>query len=150
MVKKIVFFFVAAIVFGGAVASAQDPCPCVPLAPVWIPTPCETWNCAQAAMIMANGDPYVMAVPTRSTKFKWVVLRRVVSGSAAISPDNPFQVESFSGASDGAQNYASIASDHMPVMVTATDGKTLVVHLKEAELPPDSVSVAMGAQTGQR
>src|SRR4051812_8533209 len=82
-----------------AVAVPQQVCPCVPLSYQWIVTPCESWNCAAAAMVMGNGDRYVLSMPTASDDFKWVVIKRVVAGSAIVSPDDPFKLESFDGMS---------------------------------------------------
>ncbi len=70
MVKKVF----AAVVLTLAVGSgfAQNVCPCIPISRVWVVTACETWNCAQSAMILANGDPYVVSVPTGGSQFKWL------------------------------------------------------------------------------
>jgi hypothetical protein len=146
MVRQKLLFAAVAILLTGVAASAQDACPCVPLGYVWISTPCETWNCAQAAMILANGDAHVMSVPTRSAKYKWVVLRRIVSGSAVVSPDNPFELDSYESPADAARSYASFAADRMPLMLTTTDGKTLVVRLRQAEIPPDGQYVTSGSR----
>ena len=110
--------------------SADPACPCFPHDKTWIVTYCDTWNCASSALVMANGDPYVMAVPTSNENYRWVVVRRVVSGSVAVSPDEPFEVESFTTAMDGALRMGAIDSSLTPMMITTPDSVTLVVSLK--------------------
>jgi hypothetical protein len=134
--NKRVLLFAVTFLFP-VLGTSQEVCPCIPMAPVWIATPCDTWNCAQAAMIVANGDPFVVAVPTSSPRKTWIVLRRTIGGAAAVSPDNPFEVQSFSSAADGAHSFGQVAADHFPVMVTTVDGKTLVVRFKEAQMPAE-------------
>ena len=62
------------LAFASAAISQQAPCPCGPLSYQWIVEPCESWNCAAASMIIANGDKYVLAVPTNSDDFKRVII----------------------------------------------------------------------------
>jgi len=113
-------------------AEQANVCPCVPAAPHWTATPCETWTCASAAMILAAGDPTVFAVPTNSKQFPWVVLRRVgVEGAMISSPDQePFEVESFTTLPEGSGRFDSIDHSFMPMLMTTTDGLVLVVHLR--------------------
>lgn len=128
MVRKVI----AAAVLSFAVGSgfAQNVCPCIPVSHVWVVTACETWNCAQSAMILANGDPYVVSVPTGGSQFKWAVARRVVAGTVAVSPDDPFLIDSIPNASDAATRYGAIAPDMLPVMVTTVDGESLLIRLR--------------------
>jgi hypothetical protein len=125
----------AAAVLSLAVASgfAQNVCPCIPLSHVWVVTACETWNCAQSAMILANGDPYVVSIPTGGSKFKWVIARRVVAGTATVSPDDPFVVDSVPSAYDAAARFGAIAPDMLPVMLTTVDGESLLIRLRTAD-----------------
>jgi hypothetical protein len=108
-------------------SGAQQACPCVPISHLWIVDGCDSWNCAAAATIMANGDKYVVALPTNADDYKWVVVRRVAAGSATVSPDAPFLVEAFDGASDAMARYGAINHDLQPMMLTGPDGKFLVV-----------------------
>jgi len=114
-------------------AQADDPCPCVPLHPTWIATPCETWNCAAAALINANGDPQVFTLPMSGPQYKWVVLRRVASGSVIVSPDNPLQIEQFTKMVDGSIRFDGIDKSLVPMLVTAADGTIIVVSLRPTE-----------------
>jgi hypothetical protein len=117
---------------------AEEVCPCVPLGYVWMATPCDSWNCAASALVMANGDPYVMVLPTTSGIYKWVVVRRVTSGSAGASGDSPFVLERYSNVSEGSSRYSSLQTSAAPMMLTAADGNTLVIYLRggEPQAPP--------------
>lgn len=128
--KRILPLFLAAVLFP-IVVSADPPCPCFPHETTWIVTHCDTWNCAASAMIVANGDPYVMTMPTSSDSYRWVVVRRVASGSVVVSPDEPFELETFTTASDGATRLGVIDPIRFPMMISTPDGRTLVVSLKE-------------------
>jgi len=132
MSKKAVFLAVLLAVTA-ATAVADDPCPCFSTGFMWLADGCQTWNCAASAMVLANGDPHLLVMPTASNTYKWVVLRRVVSGSVAVSPDAPFVVQSFQSMSDGSAHYAIIGSDRAPLMLTTTDGHVLVISLREPE-----------------
>jgi hypothetical protein len=121
------------LVVSAAAAVADDPCPCFATGFMWLADGCQTWNCAASAMVLANGDPHLLVVPTASNNYKWVVLRRVVSGSVAVSPDAPFVVQSFQSMSDGTANFATIGSDRAPLMMTTADGNVLVISLREPE-----------------
>jgi hypothetical protein len=106
-------------------------CPCIPIGKVWIATSCETWNCAQAAMVLANGDPYVMAVPTNDKKYGWVIVRQVVAGSAATSTSDPFDVTSYTTIDGALNSYRGVDPNTLPLMLTTIDGTTLVLHLHD-------------------
>jgi len=134
MSKSIVLSFL--LIVSAAAAVADDPpCPCFTTGLMWIADACETWNCAASAMVLANGDPHVLVIPTASNNFKWVVLRRVVSGSVAISPDTPFVVQSFQSMPDGTAHFGAIGNDRVPMMLTTADGDVLVVALREPQHP---------------
>ncbi len=91
MSKRIKTFFLAfLLIVAAAAAVADDPCPCFTTGFMWLADGCQTWNCAVSALVLANGDPHLLVMPTASNNYKWVVLRRVVSASVAVSPDAPF------------------------------------------------------------
>ena len=108
----------------------KNVCPCVPLTHQWVATACATWNCAQAAVILANGDPYVMALPTGNEAWRWIVLKRVVAGSFIPSPDEPFAVEQFEQTYDASARFSTLDHDALPMMMSTLDGKMLVVSLR--------------------
>ncbi|MFZ2491032.1 MAG: hypothetical protein WA208_06080 [Thermoanaerobaculia bacterium] len=125
---------VAVLVLALAVpATSQEVCPCVPVTYVWIASACETWNCAQSAMILANGDPYVVSMPTGGSKYAWVIVKRVPAGSATVSPDDPFVIEPHGAAADAANRMAGVDPARLPMLVTTVDGKALVVHLRDPD-----------------
>jgi hypothetical protein len=115
----------------GTGVADTDPCPCVVLGYTWHATPCETWNCAASALVLANGDPYTMVLPTTDGKVKWVVLKRDVSGGFTESPDAPVIVERFNTMTDGSSRFAAVDQNKAPLLVTATDGNVLVVYLRQ-------------------
>ena len=124
---KPLVFAVALTLFVAGVAIPQQVCPCVPLSYEWTVVPCETWNCAASAMVMANGDKFVLAMPTGSDDFKWVVIKRIVSGTAVSSPDAPFKLDSFDGMDGAFNRFAIISRDLQPLVLTAPDGKVLLI-----------------------
>ncbi len=114
-------------------ASSQEVCPCPVLSYTWVATACETWNCAASAMIVANGDPMVMSIPTGGSQYKWIILKRMVTGSAIVSPDEPFLVDSYTTATDAAVHLGTLDGDMLPMLVTTVDGTSLVIRLKKAD-----------------
>jgi hypothetical protein len=98
---------------------------------VWVVEACETWNCAQAAVIQANGDQNVLAMPTASPQWKWIVMRRVMAGSATVSPNAPFLIDSYSNFNDALSQYTTIDKASLPMMFSSVDGGMLVVRLRE-------------------
>lgn len=117
-------------------AVAQQVCPCVPITHVWTAEACDTWNCAAAATIMANGDQYVLTLPTNDDEHKWVVVRRITSGSATVSPDAPFTVEQFDDGNVAMARFNGIDHGLHPMVVTGADGKFLVIARSAASVRP--------------
>jgi hypothetical protein len=117
----------ALTLFVAPIAVPQQVCPCVPLSFEWVVTPCDTWNCAASAVIMANGDKFVLSMPTGSDDFKWVVIKRVVAGSSVVSSDAPFKLDTFEAMDSAFSRYAIISRDLQPLVVTAPDGKVLLI-----------------------
>lgn len=136
--RSILFFLLLAIAVPITVTADDNPCPCIPRSLVWVVEACETWNCAQAAVISANGDPYVLAMPTNSSQYKWIVMRRVMAGSAIVSPDAPFLVDSYKDFNTAISQYSTINSTALPMMFSAVDGSMLVVRLREAARRPNA------------
>jgi hypothetical protein len=132
MNKKIGCILVVLLIATAAIGDDENICPCVPLSRTWVVSACETWNCAQAAMILANGDPYVMSMPTNDTKYGWVVARRVVTGSAITSPDSPYVIESNASFVAATTQFTTLDPGMLPMLVTAPDGATLIIRLREA------------------
>jgi hypothetical protein len=113
-------------------AETPNTCPCVPIANYWVVTPCETWNCASSALILANGDPYVMSMPTTSSKYKWVVIRRL-TGDAPVEGDTTFKAEVFDSMGEATSRYAAMDSTYCALAMSTPDGKALVIALRTPE-----------------
>lgn len=116
-----------------SLAASADPAKGVPTAYKWLVTPCETWNCAASALVTAAGDPYVIALPTNSTKYGWIVLRRVNGGSYFFPDDAPFRLESFDEPTLAVSRYSALDRTFAPLTVTTPDRRMLVIYLNEPE-----------------
>ncbi|HEY6140689.1 MAG TPA: hypothetical protein VI670_23290 [Thermoanaerobaculia bacterium] len=127
---KRTIFAAAMLMLSAAVTSGQQLCPCVPLSHEWVVEACDTWNCASSAAILANGDPNVLTMPAATGDGRWLVIKRVTSGSYVAPADAPFVVESFDGAAGATARFAAMP-DHAPLLLSAPDGKFLVVMLKD-------------------
>ena len=131
--RKMAFVVVAALTLLAGDSGAQQACPCVPLTHLWVAVPCDSWNCAASAVVLANGTD-VLPMPTSSADFPWVVLRRVTSGSAASMP-NTFSVDGFDSLTDGVTRYYATDHELQPMLITAPDGKVLVIARLAPEKP---------------
>src|SRR5687768_4164103 len=98
----------------------------------WMATPCANWSCALAAMAVAQGDPYVFVLPTKSTDHPWIILKRQEIGVVDGPIDNTFEVEGYSGVSEATARYVSIETLKAPMLVTTMDGSMLVICLHES------------------
>lgn len=123
------------LVLSTVALSAQEVCPCVPRANLWVVKTCDDFNCAMTALNGANGDPLTFAIPVGISDHRWAVLQRVVAGSYTDDGSDPYQVETFDGASIATARFGAIENDHRPMMFTAPDGTFLVLSLKHAPLP---------------
>ena len=110
---------------------AQEVCPCIPQPRIWTSVICDTWNCASSALVSANGDPTVFAVPFGMKGGKWLLIRQVHSGG--FIDNSPMLVEPFDEVGLAAARLASIRAEFRPLIVSAPDGKLLVLSLKEPE-----------------
>jgi len=133
MSKKILLLTVVLLLVTPSVRADDNLCPCIPMSYVWVVTACETWNCAQSAMILANGDPFVMAMPTGSDQHKWVVMRRVAAGSVTVSPDEPFIIDSYETMGEASTQYSAADPHTLPMLVSGHDGKALLVRLRQPQ-----------------
>jgi len=114
-------------------ADAKE-CPCVPSPPTWSVTACETWNCAAAALVLANGSQGTMVLPTQSSQYKWIVVRRAAPDGGLTPSDPPaFVLESYVSMPLASSRFATIEQGYCPLMLTATDGSILVVSLRSPE-----------------
>ena len=114
-------------------SSAQQACPCVPISHEWIVTACSSWECA-SEIVSSSERRTVVPMPTASSDYTWVVLRRVPTGSAIISPDAPYKVDGFDSLPVASAHFAAIHGDLNPILVTAPDGRILLVARTSPEL----------------
>jgi hypothetical protein len=112
-------------------AQAQQACPCVPIEKKWVVEPCPNFDCAVSALVVGTGTRDLVTLPAASNDGRWVVLRRVASGAYIESPGNPFTLDSFDHVSEASERFKAIDSGHAPMILSAPDGKMLVISLKE-------------------
>lgn len=122
-----------------APAAAAD-CPCVPITHLWTVKTCADWTCASTELAVGNGDTQVFAVPVGMDDTRWLIVRRVAGGSFGDSNDDPFRLEQFDGFDSAATRFAGIATVFKPMILTAPDGKVLVMSLRTAEPKKRSVT----------
>lgn len=101
----------------------------VPVTYTWIADACGDWNCAKGALALAEGDRYVIALPTSDAEWPWMVLRRVAAGSVYLPPDHPVSVEGFDSIAEAAARFASIEQSRAPILVTSMGTRMLVLSL---------------------
>ena len=112
---------------------AQDACPCVPLTHLWIVKTCSDWTCASTELLLANGDPQVIALPVAMNDARWLIVRRFTAGSAIDVSTDPFHVEQFDGMTRVVARLNELTPGHRPMILTAPDGQMLIISLKEPE-----------------
>ncbi len=104
-----------------------------PIRYTWIVTSCERWNCAAAALVMAEGDPHVIALPTGREDRPWLVLRRVEEGSIFIPEDEPFTCDVFASVTDASAVFGSMQACHAPLIVNVPDGRAVIASLAQCD-----------------
>jgi hypothetical protein len=102
-----------------------------PIHYTWIVSSCENWNCAAAALIMANGEPNVIVLPTGVEESPWLVLRRVEEGSLFVPETEAFGCEVFEHVGDATTRYTAMDGCRKPLVLTVPDGRSVVVSLKD-------------------
>lgn len=115
------------------VAIADDLCPCVPVTHLWTVKTCADWTCASTELTLGNGDTQVIAVPVGIDDARWLIVRRVTSGSFTDNGDDPYRLEQFDRFDTAAIRISAIAAELKPVILTAPDGKVLVMTLRTPE-----------------
>ena len=131
--RSMITALIAAAVLG-APAAAQNLCPCVPITHQWTVTTCDSWNCASSALVLANGDPGTFAVPVGIDDSRWLVVRRISSGTGTLpKTDDPFQIEAFDGMTDASSRFLAMVPETRPMLMTSPDGHVLLISLKVPE-----------------
>ena len=104
-----------------------------PIRYTWIVNSCERWSCAAAALVTAEGDPHVIALPTGREDRPWLVLRRVEEGSIFLPEGEPFTCDVFPSISDASAVFTSMKACHAPVIMTVPDGRAVVTSLLQCD-----------------
>jgi hypothetical protein len=104
-----------------------------PIHYTWIASSCETWNCAAAALVMANGEPNVIVLPTNVPDFPWVILRRVESGSIYIPETEAFGCDVYAEVNEATSNYNAMEGCRKAMVLTVPDGRSVVVSLHKCD-----------------
>jgi hypothetical protein len=117
---------VALVISFATTASAQGT---NPIRYTWIATSCETWNCAAAALVMADGSPDVIVLPTNRDDRPWLILRRVEEGSLFIPEDEPFTCEVFENVTEATSRFTALDGCHAPLILNVPDGRAIVTSL---------------------
>lgn len=98
---------------------------------MWTVTVPDTWNAAMSALIDANGNPSVMAIPTADADHRWIVLRRVPTEAYTQWPTPPFTVETFDSPIDAYARFSAFDNAYTPMLISTPDGKTVVLAARE-------------------
>jgi hypothetical protein len=130
--KRTMLAAVLLIVAAAATAEAQTE---NPIRWTWIATSCETWNCATAALVLANGDPHTIALPTGNEERPWIILKRVEEGSIYVPETEPYSCEVFSNVTTAGSRFTAMNQCHAPLMLNVPDGRVVVVSLNECSDP---------------
>ncbi len=109
----------------------QEPPLTNPIRYTWIVTSCATWNCAAAALVMADGDKHVMALPTGRENRPWLILKRVEAGSVYIPEDEPFGCEVFETVAAATTHFDGLDGCHAPMILSVPDGRAVVTSAYE-------------------
>ena len=102
-----------------------------PIRYTWIVTSCASWNCAAAALVMANGDKHVIVLPTGQESRPWVVLKRVEEGALVIDENETWGCETFEGVAQAATRFAAMDACHVPTILSVPDGRAVVISLTD-------------------
>ena len=104
-----------------------------PIRYTWIADACENWNCAAAALVLANGAPNVIVLPTGVDAHPWLVLRRVEEGSIYVPEDAPFQCEVFDEMTSAFSRFDGMDKCHAPLLLNVPDGRSIVTSLQKCD-----------------
>ena len=100
-----------------------------PIRYTWMAQSCTTWNCAAAALVMADGDKHVIVLPTGQEDRPWLILKRVEEGAIVIDEDEPFSCETFTTVSAASSHFSAMDTCHAPLILNVPDGRAVVASL---------------------
>lgn len=104
-----------------------------PIRYTWIATSCENWNCAAAALVLANGDKHVIVLPTGQNEVPWVILRRVEEGSLYIPDEEPFRCEVFTTSAEASAHFDGMEACRGAMLMSVPDGRLVVTALQKCD-----------------
>jgi hypothetical protein len=128
--KRTMLVVALVTLFSNNYASADETSP---IRYTWIVTSCESWNCAAAALVMADGEPNVIVLPTNVDEYPWLVLRRVEEGSIFIPETESFGCEVFDHMTDASSTFTAIDGCRKPMVLSVPDGRSVVISLRQCE-----------------
>jgi hypothetical protein len=128
-------FLLAIILLLSSAAAVAGPVES-PITYTWIPTSCETWNCAVSALVLAGGDKYVIALPTGNEARPWLILRRVEEGSIYIPDDEPYACSVFATVGEASSHMSAMDTCHAPLILNVPDGRAVVTSIADCEKAP--------------
>lgn len=102
-----------------------------PIRYTWVATSCETWNCAAAALVLANGDKHVLVISTGREEQPWVILRRVEEGSVFIPDEEPYECSVYDSVNTAAIEYGVMDTCHAPLILNVPDGRAVITSLRK-------------------
>ena len=126
---------IALLAFALASPIAAEECPCFPHGDDWIASVCDSWNCATAEVILANGSPYVFAIPMGKENTRWLILRRVANGGV-VSPEPEYKVETFADMTTASTRFSTFDQAHGAMMFSTPDGRLMVVYKNDLHPRP--------------
>jgi hypothetical protein len=94
---------------------------------------CETWNCAASALVMANGEPNVIVLPTNVPDLPWLILKRVEEGSLYIPETEAFGCDVYDAVADATNHYTAMETCRKGMVLTVPDGRSVVVALQKCD-----------------
>jgi hypothetical protein len=102
-----------------------------PIRYTWVVASCTSWNEGASALVLANGNPNVMVLPTNNPNQPWIILKLVEEGSVYDPEDEPYSCEVAATVSDASARYTALDACRGPMILSVPDGRTVVVSLKE-------------------
>jgi hypothetical protein len=127
--KQIVAAFIFAVVLTPALAAQETK----PIRYTWIATSCANWNCAAAAMILANGDKHLIVLPTGHDVRPWLILRRVEEGAIELPEGEPFTCSVHDTVVDATNVFTAMDGCLNPMILNTPDGRAVVAGLHKCD-----------------
>lgn len=102
-----------------------------PIRFTWIASSCETWNCAAAALVLADGSKDVIVLPTGREELPWLILRRVEEGSIVIPDEEPYRCDLYESTLAAATQFKSLDECRSPLMLSVPDGRVVIASISD-------------------